>query len=156
MARDKSKTDLPQLDVHALAQDLPYNLRNIQALLRPAVDDIREEMDLKAGAIGILSLVWLNPGVSQKDLAASLAMKKSYVATQIKHLEERGLLSRKQVDADKRLNALTLTAEGHSLIARARQLTDALNDRAMTGVSPDERAAFFRILALIQTNLRQV
>lgn len=149
MAHDK-----PDLDIHTLAYDLPFNLRNVQALLRPGVDLIRRDMDLKAGAIGILTLVWLNPGVSQKDLAASLAMKKSYVTTQIKLLEERGLLSRRQVDSDKRLNALTLTAQGHELIANARQRTDALNARAMQGISTAERDAFFRILAQIQDNLR--
>lgn len=146
-------TKPPRLDLRALAEDLPFNLRNVMAAMRQDLDGIRNEVDVKAGEIGILSVIWFNPGLSQNDLATCLAMKKSHVTQRINHLEARGLLSRRRDEKDRRVNSLSLTAEGHHLVARVRRLTDALNAQAFDGVDQADRATFFRVLATVHENL---
>ena len=153
VTRSDNQTET-QLDLRALDNDLPFNLRNVMAAMRSDLDSIRDAVDVKAGEIGILSVIWFNPGLSQNDLANCLAMKKSHVTQRIKQLEERGLLARRRVEEDRRFNALTLTADGHHLVARVRRLTDSLNAQAMEGVSETDRATFFRVLDRIQANLK--
>jgi DNA-binding MarR family transcriptional regulator len=144
-----------EVDLGPLGRDLPFMIRNIQVLLRPEGEAIRNALGIEHGSIGVLSIVWLNPGISQNDLAASLAMKKSAIAKLVKLLEEQKLVSRKRISADRRFNALTLTSEGHLLVAEIRRLTDALNARLLEGTEEADRGAFFRVLARLFARLDQ-
>lgn len=136
-----------------LKDDLFFVVRNLQAALRTESDAIRAALGLENGVIGLLSVVWMNPGISQNDLAASLALKKSSVTRLVTRLEGQGLVAREKVDADRRVNALMLTADGHALIARARELTDAVHARVFDGIPPADRATFFRVAAHLSARL---
>ena len=138
-----------------LATDLPFMIRNLHSVLRPIGATVREALGLADGSIGVLSLVWVNPGISQNDLAASLAMKKSAVAAVVKKLESDGLLERKRVEGDRRMNAITLTDDGHRMVARIQDATGQLNAAAMADVSEADREVFFRVLATLQDGLTQ-
>lgn len=142
-----------EVDLGPLARDLPFMIRNIQALLRAEGQAIRNALGLEHGSIGVLSIVWLNPGISQNDLAASLAMKKSAITKLVTVLEKQNFVSRKRISADRRYNALTLTSEGHLLVAEIRRLTDALNARLMEGAEESDREAFFRVLGTLFARL---
>ncbi len=135
-----------EVELGPLAHDLMFMIRNMQTLLRPEAQAVRGALNLEPGVIGVLSIVWLNPDISQNDLAASLVLKKSAVTKLVKSLEADGLLTRRKVSADRRRNALTLTSDGHALISEMRGLTDALHDRLFDGVAEDDRAAFFRVM----------
>jgi DNA-binding MarR family transcriptional regulator len=142
-----------RVELGPLARDLPFVIRNLQALLRPEGEAIRNALNIEHGGIGILSVVWLNPGISQNDLASSLAMKKSAIAKLVKNLERKGFLSRERVHADRRMNSLTLTTQGHQFVAEMRRRTDALNAWLLDDIAPDEQDAFFRVLERIFTRL---
>lgn len=152
MSDNKPKVS-PGVVLGPLSTDLPFMIRNIYALLRPVGAQIREPLGIETGSIGILSLVWINPGISQNDLAASLAMKKSAIALQVRQLEDDGLLERRRDSGDRRVNAITLTSEGHQMVARIRKLTDTLNAQIMDGISDDDREAFFRVLSNLHDRL---
>ena len=140
-------------DFGILSRDLPFMARTLQSLLRPEGHAIRQALDLEAGVIGVLSVIWLNPGISQNDLATSVVLKKSAVTALVKHLEERGLVARERSQQDRRQNALTLTADGHTLIAKIREHTEALNDRLFENVSAAERETFFAVMDKVVQNL---
>ena len=140
-------------DFGILSRDLPFMARTLQSLLRPEGHAIRQALDLEAGVIGVLSVIWLNPGISQNDLATSVVLKKSAVTALVKHLEERGLVARERSQQDRRQNALTLTADGHTLIAKIREHTEALNDRLFENVSAVERETFFAVMDKVVQNL---
>ncbi|SPF78199.1 MarR family winged helix-turn-helix transcriptional regulator [Pseudoprimorskyibacter insulae] len=132
-----------------LAQDLPFMVRNLQALLRPKGQAIRDKLDVEAGVIGVMSIIWLNPGVSQNDLAASVTLKKSAVTKLVKALEARGLLERRRQDSDRRLNALTLTAEGEALVAQVRADINVVHAELFEGVPQADQDTFFRVMGLL-------
>ena len=135
-----------EVELGPMARDLLFMLRTLQSLTRAEGQSLREALDVEPGVIGVLSVIWLNPGISQNDLAATVALKKSAVTKVVTGLESRGLLSRQRVSADRRMNALTLTTEGHALIARMREMTQSWNDRMFADVAPDDRETFFRVL----------
>lgn len=136
-----------EVELGPLAQDLPFLVRNARALLAPLTEQVRMELGIEPGAIGVLSLIWLNPGISQNDLAECLVFKKSAVTKVVKSMEHKGLLTRRRVRSDRRMNALTLTAEGQALIANVRRLTNRMHDRLLDEVPEADRDTFFRVLA---------
>lgn len=136
-----------------LASDLPFMIRNLHAMLRHVGVAVREPLAIETGSIGVLSLIWVNPGISQNDLAANLAMKKSAVTKVVKKLEQDGLLDRTRVAGDRRMNAITLTLEGHQMIARIRRRTVALNESITKDIPDDQREVFFRVLEKLHHTL---
>ena len=132
-----------------MARDMPFMMRTLQALMRPEGQAIRSEVDLPPGAIGVLAVIWLNPGISQNELAGAVALKKSAVTKLVTDLEARGILVRERVSQDRRMNALTLSHEGQVLIGRIRRLTQAWNDRLFSDVASADRETFFRVLETI-------
>ena len=136
-----------------LTEDLPFMIRNLNAMLRPVGAAIREPLDLEAGSIGVLFLVWVNPGVSQNDLAENLAMKKSAITKLVKELETQGHLERSRHQGDRRVNSLTLTAKGHRLVASIREISVPLNKTLTAHLSKDEHDLFVRVLSKLHIRL---
>lgn len=140
-------------DLGYLSKDLPFMARTLQSLLRPEGQKIRDALDIENGVIGVLLTIWLNPGISQNDLATSVVLKKSAVTALVKMLETRGLVDRQRNEQDRRSNLLTLTTQGHALIADIRNHTKALNDRAFDGVQDQDRQTFFAVMDRVVKNL---
>lgn len=136
-----------------LTEDLPFMVRNINAMLRPIGAAIRAPLNLEMGSIGVLCLVWVNPGISQNDLADNLAMKKSAITRLVKTLEAEGHLERTRHEGDRRVNALTLTASGHRLVAAIRAYSVPLNQDLTADLTEDERAVFIRVLEKLHNRL---
>ena len=78
------------------------------------------------GALALMSLIGLNPGISQNDLAMTVVMKKSAVTKLIGELEAKGLVIRDKPKSDRRFNALSLSLEGEALWV---ELRDRLQER---------------------------
>lgn len=152
---DYQQTDKARVILGPLAKDLPFMVRNLHSMLRSVGASIRGPLNLESGSIGILSLIWVNPGISQNDLAENLAMKKSAVAKLVKSLEAQGCLARERLPGDRRMNAITLTSKGHAMIASIRQLSAPLNDEMVEGFSEDDLEAFFRVLEKLHNRLSE-
>lgn len=136
-----------------MATDLPFMIRNVYSMLRPLGAVVRAPLKIESGGIGVLSLIWVNPGISQNDLAANLAIKKSAVTKLVKRLEAEGLVERRRAEGDRRTNALTLTSEGHMLMGEIRAMTMAQNDDIMSGIPREEREIFYRVLGRLHETL---
>lgn len=141
------------VELGPLSREVVFLVRNLNALLRPEGLRMREAMEVESGAIGVLAMIWINPGISQNDLAASLALKKSAVARSVKQLEEQGLVARRRAAADRRANALTLTEAGHEKMAIFRPLSAALHERLFEDTPAEDREAFLRVLAALVEKL---
>ncbi len=136
-----------------LANDLPFMIRNLHAMLRSFGVSIRGPLNLESGSIGILALIWVNPGISQNDLAENLAMKKSAIAKLVKSLEAQGFIERHRVTGDRRMNAINLTAAGHKMVASIRKLSVPLNEAVTKDIPPDDLEVFFRVLEKLHASL---
>lgn len=136
-----------------LRRDLLFLTRSLRYLLRPQGEALRRQAGLEAGEIGILAVVGLNPGISQNDLAAAVVLKKSAVTRIVQALEARGLIARARSASDRRVNRLTLTPTGESVIGGVRQATQALQDDWFDGIPAAQRAAFFGVLVQLVERL---
>ena len=97
-----------------LRESLPFLTRALRAHIRGENAVFFSDFDALQGEIVVICLIGENPGASQNDIASTLVFKKSAVTKLIKSLEDRGLVRREKVAADKRYNALTLTAAGRA------------------------------------------
>lgn len=154
-APDSSQGARQRIILGPLSADLPFMIRNLHAMLRSVGTTIRGPLDLETGSIGILCLIWVNPGISQNDLAENLAMKKSAIAKLVKSLEAQGFVERQRVSGDRRVNSITLTSDGHKMVARIRELSVPLNEDITQGIAPEEIEVFFRVLEKLHTKLSE-
>ena len=132
-----------------LAADLNFVTRILWAPIRAEGDRIRAELNLSAGAIGVLFVVAANPGVSQNDVATATRLHKTAVANLVKPMEAAGLLSRVRSHDDARVNLLRVTESGQKLMALAQAMLDDFHQRAFDGISIGDRKTFYRVCAQI-------
>lgn len=151
---ERNNADENAIMLGPLARDLPFMVRNLNAMLRPIGVAVREPLGMETGSIGIMALIWVNPGISQNDLAASLAMKKPAITKLVKRLEAQGLLERQRVPGNRRMNAITLTAEGQTTIARIRRMTTELNEQVTQGIPSGDLEIFFQVLERLHATLK--
>ncbi|MEW9551998.1 MarR family winged helix-turn-helix transcriptional regulator [Nonomuraea sp. NPDC050783] len=111
--------------------DLPAVLRDVsRAVRRGAARDPGVE-PLPASEVELLRIIVHRPGVSPGRLASEAGMKPSNVSAALRHLVERGLVSRESDPDDRRAARLRPTARALAnarLIeeSRSRFLTDTL------------------------------
>ena len=76
-----------------------------------------ERWGLSPSQFNVLNLLRLNPaGLSQTDLSRQLIMHRSNVTGLVDRLEQRGLVARREVAADRRAYRVVLTAAGTKLL----------------------------------------
>jgi DNA-binding MarR family transcriptional regulator len=76
-----------------------------------------ERWDLSPSQFNVLNLLRLNPaGLSQTDLSRELIMHRSNVTGLLDRLEQRGLVARRDVAADRRAYNVVLTPAGIRLL----------------------------------------
>lgn len=115
-----------KIELGYLAADISFMARVLFAHVRMANAEFHREWDTVSGTLSLLSLIGLNPGISQNDLASAVVMKKSAVTKLIGELEAKGLVIRDKPKSDRRFNALSLSPEGES---RWMELRDRLQER---------------------------
>ena len=102
------------------------------------------ELELRPRELRTLVLVDRHPGLSQRALAAKLAMDPGNLVALLDGMDARGLLVRARDPADRRRSTLRLTRAGERLLARASDATQAVEDAVFGVLSDAERAAFGR------------
>ncbi len=98
------------------------------------------------GEVAVLSLIAMNPGMTQKDLARAVVLKKSALTKLVNEMDGQGLIERRKDCADLRLNALHLTPLGQERLARMRPEMTALQEALLAPLSPGERVMLFELL----------
>jgi DNA-binding MarR family transcriptional regulator len=76
-----------------------------------------ERWGISPSQFNVLNLLRLNPdGLSQTDLSRQLIMHRSNLTGLVDRLEQRGLVARREVAADRRAYSVVLTAAGTKLL----------------------------------------
>ena len=134
------------LQLGHLSENLPFLTRALRAHIRAENAGLYADFDAQQGEIAVISLIGLNPGTSQNDLASTLVLKKSAVTKVIKGLEARGLVEREKVAADKRYNALRLTETG---LAKFERINARMAEQHAALVAPFSAAEQKQLFALL-------
>jgi DNA-binding MarR family transcriptional regulator len=111
-----------EIDLSPLTDLIGYQLRRAQIAV---FDDFIRSFaayDIRPTQYGVLTAIEANPGSSQAAIAQSLGIKRSNFVKLIDEFERRKLVVRKQVEGDRRANALFLTKSGQAELAELHQV----------------------------------
>jgi len=97
----------------------------------------------------LLLAIGQNPGISQIGLVREIGVDRSTVAEMVQRLARRGLIARHRAPSDGRENALSLSAAGARLLARALPGVARAQRRILAPVPAGQRKAALRLLRLL-------
>jgi DNA-binding MarR family transcriptional regulator len=126
-----------------------YMLRRAQLAVFADFLQSLPDVGLRSGQFAVLTVVARNPGVTQSEVCAALGIQRTNFVAVIDDLERRGLARRNSAAHDRRSNALTLTAAGRRVLARADALQRAHESRIGQRLGPGGREQLLRLLARI-------
>ena len=107
------------------------------------------EHDLTPPLAGIMRLLRATPGLSQQQLADRLGVAPSRIVGYLDDLEGRGWISRTRDNEDRRVNVLTLTAQGRKAFAVLAATARGHEAAITAGLTPTERETLLGLLVKV-------
>lgn len=108
-----------------LGDDLGYVLRRAQLVIFQRFFETFAAFDIRPAQYSVLTVIELNPGISQAQAADALGIKRPNFVAMIDALEERGLARRVPAENDRRFHGLYLTDEGRALMGKLHKINAA-------------------------------
>lgn len=99
-------------------------------------------LGLQPAHFGVLRRLHDSEGCSQQTIADAMRLRRSVMVGLIDELESMALVERRRHPADRRANALYLTAHGKQVLLRADRLAAQLDQELLEPIPADERPAF--------------
>ncbi|MFT0174651.1 MarR family winged helix-turn-helix transcriptional regulator [Paraburkholderia mimosarum] len=148
--RNNLASDFPdQVDQSELLGLLGYNIRRTYLVVQSTFDAQMEKLELRQADFAVLSTLRHNPGINQKSLADALAIAPPNLATLLDRLESGGLLMRQRSADDKRIQHVSLTAQGARLHTQALKAAQKADEVAVHKLSAAERQQLKSLLSKI-------
>ena len=123
-----------------------YNTRRASLAIIEVFMERMAVYDLKVVDFSVLSLVAHNPGITSRQLCATLSVLPPNMVGLIAALERRGLIERRPHPSDGRAMGVHLTPAGVELTAQAEQTAAQLEEDATNRLTAAERKTLIRLL----------
>lgn len=147
-AADASSSD-GAVDTTFLESLLGYNARRAALAIIEVFLDRMSVYGLRPVDFSVLSLVAHNPGITSRQLCATLGILPPNLVKLVADLDKRGLLQRKPHPTDGRAIGLHLTAEGRKMTRDAEVTARELENGVAAPLSQAERETLMTLLRKI-------
>mgnify|MGYP000895791707 FL=1 len=137
------------IDTSFLESLLGYNARRAALTVIEAFLERMSVYGLRPVDFSVLSLITHNPGITSRQLCATLGILPPNLVKLVSDLDKRGLLVRKPHPDDGRAIGLHLSTDGKKLMREAEAAARDLEDRVSAPLSPEERTTLMRLLRKI-------
>lgn len=138
--------DGPRINLGGLADNTGFLLRLAQLHAFEAFFKAFEGRSLRPGEYAVLAAIRRNPGIRQGVLAGVLRIKRSNMAKMVRAFQDRGLVSGRVPDDDRRGVELRLLGPGRALVDRLEPEVAAHDRAAFAMLTGAERAALTALL----------
>ena len=138
-----------QVDTRYLQSLLGYNARRAALSIIAVFLERLAVYELKPVDFSVMSVIHHNPGVTSRQLCATLAILPPNLVGLIQSLESRGLIERRPHPTDGRAVGLHPTAQGVSLMQQAEVTASELEIDASSKLSPSQRQTLVQLLQKI-------
>ena len=138
-----------QVDTAFLRTLVGYNTRRAALSIIEMFMERMAPYDLKVVDFSVLSLVAHNPGITSRQLCATLNVLPPNMVGLIAALERRGLIERRPHPSDGRAMGVHLTTKGADLTERAEATVAQLEQDASGRLTATERKTLIRLLQKI-------
>lgn len=146
MPEDSPKTKERVIDVGPLTNNLGYVVRRLQLEIFQHFNDFLSDIGIRTSQFSVLSIVAKNPGLSQREIAAVLGIKRPNFVTMFDSIEKRGLAVRKKSPTDGRSHALYLTSDGEALMEKVAVLVAEHENYWRQRIGKEDYSKLMRIL----------
>ena len=143
-------------------QESPYSewTNSLGYLVRRSFRSLSAALEIRTSEYGVtasqwhfLRVLWLEDGISQRELSRRVNMREPTTVIAVKRLEKAGLIFRKPSAEDGRRIDIFLTPKAKKLKSKLMPLVEEVNDLAMKGMTADERSELRRLLTKVNRNL---
>jgi DNA-binding MarR family transcriptional regulator len=149
MPRTKTLPCVEQVDASYLETLLGYNARRGALAVIEVFMDRMAPYAMRPVDFSVASLILHNPGITSRQLCATLGILPPNLVGIVNTLEKRGLIARQPHPSDGRAMGLHPTADGVALMAKAEVTASTLEDEAGSRLTPAERKTLLRLLRKI-------
>jgi len=134
----KRKSAERQISLGGLNSHLGYFIRRAQVWVFQDFIRTLKSLDISPAQYSVLLIIAANPGLSQAELARTLAIQRARLVRMLHRLDKRGLTRRLQSSDDGRTHALRLTPKGQETLRRAEALVEQHEARLIDkiGIEP--------------------
>jgi len=140
---------IEQVDTRYLQTLLGYNARRAALSIIGVFLERLAVYDLKPVDFSVMSVIHHNPGVTSRQLCASLAILPPNLVGLIQSLESRGLIERRPHPTDGRAVGLHPTAQGVSLMQQAEVTAAETEIEASSKLTASQRQTLVQLLQKI-------
>jgi DNA-binding MarR family transcriptional regulator len=144
-----------EVDTRYLETLLGYNARRATLAIIEVFLQRMQVYGLRPVDFSVLSVIAHNPGITSRQLCATLGLQPPNFVALLASLEKREWVQRLPHPSDKRAVSLQLTNAGQNLIQDAEKTAQDLELDASERLSAAERATLIRLLQKIYLNPRQ-
>jgi DNA-binding MarR family transcriptional regulator len=137
----------PVVQLGFLSGQLGHALRRAQATMLVDLQPKLAAEGFRPIQFVVLEVLGHNPGLRQARVSAALGMKHTNLVPLLDELEQRGLMQRRKVMADRRASALFLTEAGSQATERLRRIVAEHEARFAARLGPHGR---HELLGLLQ------
>jgi DNA-binding MarR family transcriptional regulator len=122
-----------------LDQSVGYVLKQVQASLHTAMDEVLRPLGLTVAQYACLELLGRHPGLSNSELARRAFVTRQSMNLVLRRLQERGLLTRPDHAAHGRALPTKLTRAGQATLREASVAVRAVEQQLFSPLSPAQQ-----------------
>lgn len=134
------------VDTHYLESLLGYNARRTALAVIEVFLQRMAGYELRPVEFSVMSLITHNPGITSRQLCATLNMLPPNLVGMVRQLEQRGLIARQPHPRDGRAMGLHPTETGVDLMQKAERTASELETSVTNRLTNPERATLLRLL----------
>ena len=138
-----------RLDTAFLETLIGYNARRAALTIITSFMDRMAVYGVRPVEFSVLSVIAHNPGITSRQLCASLGLLPPNLVTMLNQLEQRDLVVRQPHPHDGRAIALSLSQRGQSMMVDAEATAHQLEIDATAALTDAQRATLKRLLKLV-------
>ena len=146
VAQSRARRSRRNIDLDVLTRHLGYYLRRAQVWVFQDFIRTLSAIEIRPAQYSVLIVIGANAGLSQAELADTLAIERARLVHMLDELQKRDLIERLPSPTDRRTHALQLTREGQKILKRAKALAAKHEARLAEKLGPDAHRELLRVL----------
>jgi DNA-binding MarR family transcriptional regulator len=130
-----------------------FQVLQVHKAHRQLAEAALNKLGVHTGQEMILLQLWIEEGIPQSQLAASMEVEPPTATKMLQRMERAGLIERKTDPTDARVSRVYLTERGRALEQPVLDVWKQLETQTVAGLSLTELAILHRLLMQVLTNL---
>lgn len=114
-----------------------------------------KDTDLSLGQPKVLDYLLYHDGVVQKEIATACHIEPATITSVLLGMENKGLITRKNLNGNRRSLYVYLTDRGKTLAKRIKAEFEGIEDHALTGFTDEEKKMLTDLLTRVNQNMKK-